>query len=285
MRIAPKKKEAFIKAVWAYYENNKRKTLPWRRAITPYKIFVSEIMLQQTQVDRVIPFFNVWIKKFPTLQALATADQTEVLKLWKGLGYNSRALRMRRAAQVIVEKYSGKFPTRYEQILELPGIGPYTAGAISAFAYNKPLAFIETNIRRVYLHHFFADSKNIDDKDLMNFIEETLDETNPREWYFALMDYGSYLGTSLKIDGKKYNPNVKSKHYVKQPKFEGSGRQIRGKILGVLLSQKTHSISFEKLFKELSEISSDRDRMETILEAMRREEFVEIKKGKIFLYK
>ena len=250
MKISPQKKKRFIQTVWDYYAKNKRANLPWRKAITPYKVFVSEIMLQQTQVDRVIPFFKTWMKKFPTGRALAQAPQPEILKLWKGLGYNSRALRMKQAAQVVMKSYKGVFPKTYEELLELPGVGPYTAGAICAFAYNQPMVFIETNIRRVYLHHFFKDAKSVHDRDLMELIKQTLDMKNPREWYFALMDYGSYLGVSLKVAGKKYNPNTKSRHYTRQSKFEGSARQIRGKILGILLQEKKQGISFEKLFNQ-----------------------------------
>jgi A/G-specific adenine glycosylase len=133
-------------------------------------------MLQQTQVDRVVNFFNAWIRAFPTVKKLAESSQIEILKLWKGLGYNSRAIRMKQAAQVIVNDYKGIFPKSYEDLQKLPGIGPYTAGAICAFAYNQPIPIIETNIRRVYIHHFFADANDICDENILKLVEQTLDQ-------------------------------------------------------------------------------------------------------------
>lgn len=268
-------KRKFQKTVWDFYKKNKRDNLPWRKGITPYKVWISETMLQQTQVDRVVPFFKAWMKHYPTARGLARAPQSEILRLWKGLGYNSRALRAKKAAEILVTKYNGKFPKKYEDVLELPGIGPYTAGAIMSFAYNQPQVFIETNIRRVFIHHFFHDQKNIHDRDITPLIQQTLPKENLREWYFALMDYGSYLGKTIK------NPNKKSRHYAKQSKFEGSDRQIRGKILEILL--KTKKISLEKLNQELRSLSPDLERIEKIISALEKENFVTIQNGKVFL--
>jgi A/G-specific adenine glycosylase len=220
MKADLKQIKQFQKTVWNYYKTSARHNLPWRKNINSYCIWVSEVMLQQTQVDRVIEFFNAWTKQFPTVTKLANASQIEILKQWKGLGYNSRAIRMKKAAQVIISNYKGKFPTEYEELQKLPGIGPYTAGAISAFVNNQPVAIIETNIRRVFIHHFFQDDTDVRDEDILELVKETLDKKNPREWYWALMDYGSFLGRTLNIKGKKYNPNTQSKHYTKQSKFE-----------------------------------------------------------------
>lgn len=265
----------FQKTVWDYYEKNKRENLPWRKAITPYKVYVSEIMLQQTQVDRVVDFFNKWMKEFPTIKTLAEAKQSDVLRIWKGLGYNSRAIRMKRTAEIIMEKFHGKFPKSYHDILSLPGIGPYTAGAISAFAYNESLVFIETNIRRVYLHHFFKDQENIHDKDLVEFITKSVSQDNPREWYWALMDYGSYLGKTIP------NPNKKSRHYTKQSTFKGSNREIRGKILEILLKKK--KLSIEKLEEKLENFSDDKERIESIVSGLEKEGFLVLTNGKVVL--
>lgn len=275
MIVSSKKKDSFKKIVLDFYSVNKRETLPWRKNISAYQVWISEIMLQQTQVDRVIPFFKNWMKQFPTVQKLAQAPQTEVLRLWKGLGYNSRALRIKKTAEIIIRDYKGIFPKKYSEILKLPGIGPYTAGAISAFAYNEPITMIETNIRRVYIHHFFHDTTNVHDRDLTPLIIETMDVNNPREWFWALMDYGAYLGKTIP------NPNKKSRHYVVQKKFKGSDREIRGKILAVLLESK--KISLESLNKKMKEVSGDSDRIERIVSIMEREEFLEIKSGKVFL--
>ena len=204
MKLSDKKKEVFQNLVWDYYNKNKRDYLPWRKKITPYRIWASEIMLQQTQVDRVIPFFNNWMKLFPTIQKLAQVPQSEILRAWKGLGYNSRALRMKKTAAV------GNLPKTYDDLIKLPGIGPYTAGAICAFAYNQSVVIIETNIRRVFIHHFFKNKENVHDKELLEFIKNTLPENNFREWYWALMDYGSFLGKTVS------NPNKKSRHYALQ---------------------------------------------------------------------
>ncbi len=297
MTVDQKKKALFKKLVWDFYADNQRNALPWRKKITPYKVWVSEIMLQQTQVDRVVNFFNAWMKWFPTIGDLAKAPQTDVLRLWKGLGYNSRALRMKKAAEVVVKEYGGKFPKKFDDILSLPGIGPYTAGAITAFAYNEPVSFIETNIRRVYLHHFFQHPQPplkegtfgtpsfregqggvlIHDKEIMSIIEETLDHEHPREWYWALMDYGSHLGKTIP------NPNRKSRHYTKQSTFKGSDRQMRGRILAVLLENK--KISLETLREKLADLTIDVDRIEQIVSAMETEGFLEIKKGMVRLKK
>ena len=250
MKADLKQIKQFQKTVWNYYKTSARHNLPWRKNINPYHIWVSEVMLQQTQVDRVVKFFDAWMKQFPTVQKLANASQIEILKQWKGLGYNSRAIRMKQAAQAIVSDYKGRFPSDYSELQKLPGIGPYTAGAISAFVYNQPIAIIETNIRRVFIHHFFQDHTDVHDEDILELVEKTLDKKNPREWYWALMDYGSFLGRTLNIKGKKYNPNVQSKHYTKQSKFQGSDREIRSNILQLLL-RNNNSISKIKLAKEI----------------------------------
>lgn len=275
MKLSPKKKVSFKNSVWDYYRTHARNDLPWRTTITPYYVWISEVMLQQTQVDRVVSFFNNWMKQFPTIKKLAQANQVELLRAWKGLGYNSRALRLKRAAEIIVRDYKGVFPKTYESTLELPGIGPYTAGAISAFAYNQPVTMIETNIRRVYLHHFFKDQANIHDKELLEIISQTIDQKNPREWYWALMDYGAYLGKMIP------NPNKKSRHYTVQKKFKGSDREIRGKVLEFLLNKKKQSI--ERLVDQLQGVTSDRERIEKIIDQLDHEGFLTVNHGSVIL--
>lgn len=275
MKADLKQIKQFQKTVWNYYKTSARHNLPWRKNINPYHIWVSEVMLQQTQVDRVVKFFDAWMKQFPTVQKLANASQIEILKQWKGLGYNSRAIRMKQAAQAIVSDYKGRFPSDYSELQKLPGIGPYTAGAISAFVYNQPIAIIETNIRRVFIHHFFQDHTDVHDEDILELVEKTLDKKNPREWYWALMDYGSFLGRTLNIKGKKYNPNVQSKHYSKQSKFQGSDREIRSSILQLLLKN-DNSISKIKLAKEIKNLSDDSERIAKIMNQMNREGYFEI---------
>ncbi len=224
MRMNPK---AFQKTVWSFYKKNKR-NLPWRKTRDAYKILVSEVMLQQTQVDRVLPKYSSFVKKFRSFEVLAKASTADVIKEWQGLGYNRRALNLKRAAEIVTKEYKGKLPRDYDKLVALPSIGPYTAGALLTFIWNEPMVFVETNIRTVYLHHFFKNKKNISDKTLENLIAETLDTKNPREWYYALMDYGSYLKKTIG------NPNIKSKHYTKQSTFKGSNRELRGAILRIL---------------------------------------------------
>jgi|JI10StandDraft_1071094.scaffolds.fasta_scaffold141461_2 A/G-specific adenine glycosylase len=284
MNVSEKQIKKFQDVVWNYYHTSGRDGLPWRKSINAYRVWVSEIMLQQTQVDRVVGFFDAWIKIFPTVKDLAQASQIDVLKQWKGLGYNSRAIRMKQAAQLIIEKYKGKFPTDYNELQKLPGIGPYTAGAICAFVSNQPIVLIETNIRRVFIHHFFNDTPDVHDDEVLELVKKTMDTENPREWYWALMDYGSFLGRTLNIKGKKYNPNVQSKHYTKQSKFEGSDREIRSNILRVLLENNS-SIQKNKLAKEIKKFSNDSERIEKILNKMKKDGYFEVHGKNIHLKK
>jgi A/G-specific adenine glycosylase len=284
MNLKPSEIKKFQKIIWDYYITSGRKNLPWRKSINPYKIWVSEVMLQQTQVDRVVPFFIAWMKQFPTIQKLASASQVDLLRLWKGLGYNSRALRMKQTAQIIVKNYKGKFPKTVESLQKLPGIGPYTAGAISAFAFNQSMVIIETNIRRVFIHHFFTDRSDVHDDEILLLVEQTLDIKKPREWYWALMDYGAFLGRTLHIKGKKYNPNIQSKHYTKQSKFIGSDREIRGDILSILLQEK-NTTTFNKLVISLKKYSENISRINKILNQLENEGFIVFNNTKIVLKK
>jgi A/G-specific adenine glycosylase len=218
--------KAFQKLIWDFYKGHKR-DLPWRHTADPYKIMVSEVMLQQTQVARGLVKYPEFIKRFPTVQSLAKASLTDVLQTWRGLGYNRRALMLHRAAKIIVKDWRGRFLRDSEKWDSLPGIGPNTAGSICVYAFNLPVVFIETNIRKIYIHHFFHDQDNIADTEIMPLIETSLDQKRPREWHWALMDYGAFLAKSVP------NPNRKSKHYTRQSKFEGSFRQLRAQILNL----------------------------------------------------
>lgn len=200
----------------------------WRECITPYYVVVSEVMLQQTQTYRVAPKFDAFINAFSSFNALKGASLQEVYQYWQGLGYNRRAKYLQEIARIVVEDYAGQLPADPKILQTFPGLGPATAASICAFAFNMPIAFIETNIRSVFIHHFFQDQADVRDAQLMPLIEQTLDRENPREWYYALMDYGVMLKKQHK------NPSRKSKHHVKQSKFEGSNRQIRGALLRIL---------------------------------------------------
>ncbi len=209
-----------------------RRNFSWRRTHNPYRILVSEVMLQQTQTDRVIHFYRSFLKKFPTVQALARAPPDRVLRAWQGLGYNRRAVMLKRMAKVVVRDYQGHVPSDPAMLDQLPGIGKTTAGAISAFAFGRPTAFIETNIRRVFIHHFFSRRRVVNDQEIMKLVAATVDAKNPREWYYALMDYGAYLGRVIP------NPNRRATAYHRQTKFAGSTRELRGQILTLRLSHK-----------------------------------------------
>jgi len=221
----------FQKLIYDFYILNKRDFI-WRKDITPYKIVISEVMLQQTQTARVQPKFVNWLQYFPSFEALANASTYDVLSAWQGLGYNRRGLALLKIAQIIMTKYQGQLPNDPEILQTFPAIGPNTAASICAFAFNNPTIFIETNIRTVYTHLFYQGQNEISDKQLLPFIEQTVDCNNAREWYYALMDYGVHLKQLLpKI-------NAVSKHYTKQSKFEGSKRQVRGIIIKILTQMK-----------------------------------------------
>lgn len=257
----------FQKKIWDFYNRNKR-NFPWRETTNPYKILVSEVMLQQTQTNRVHPKYQEFLKKFPKIEDVAKATNIEVLTVWNGLGYNRRGLYLKKTAEEIARNYKGKIPLDPKILITFPGIGPNTAGSIFVFSTNKPHLFIETNIRRVFIHEFFKDQENISDKEILRLLEENLDTENPREFYYALMDYGVFLSKS------EINPNRKSKHYSKQSKFEGSLRQTRGKILKVLLQEK--SIEIKILEEKINSLH-----FTDALSQLEKENFVRISESKI----
>lgn len=261
---------AFQKIVYTHFKQHSRK-LPWRPpaitvrkdgSVNPYKILVSEVMLQQTQVSRVIIKYKEFIEAFPNFLKLAEASFREVLKVWQGMGYNRRALALHKLARVVIEEYEGALPQSIDALVRLPGIGRHTASSIRAFAFNKPSVFIETNIRSVYIYHFFSGQKKIRDAELLPLIEQTLDTRNPRMWYAALMDYGAML---KKDHG---NPSRNSAHYVRQSRFEGSNREARGRILRILVAEKksftlsalarTTGLSKERLKISLAQLIAER---------------------------
>ncbi|HUC01509.1 MAG TPA: A/G-specific adenine glycosylase [Candidatus Paceibacterota bacterium] len=218
----------FKRTIWAHYRRTGRATLPWRHTRDPYAIFISEVMLQQTQVTRVEGYYAKWLARFPDFSALARARTADVLAVWQGLGYNRRALFLKRAAEIVVKKYGGSLPRDRAALQALPGIGKGTSGSLMVFAFDEPEVFIETNIRRVFIHFFFPRKKYVTDAELERYIKSSLDRKRPREWYWALMDCGAAM--------KRENPNRRSAHYKKQAKFEGSQRQLRGRLLRLMVS-------------------------------------------------
>ncbi len=270
----------FQKKIHDWYRKNGRHTLPWRTKPTPYRVLISEVMLQQTQVDRVIPYFEKWMREIPDFKTLATISTHKLLSLWQGLGYNSRALRLRELAKVIVKNHGGKLPHDAKALIALPGIGPYTASAIRIFAYNEPDICIETNIRRVMIAEFFKNKTEVSDTDILPYIDATLYRQDPRTWYGALMDYGSHLPKVT-----KHNANTQSKHYTKQKPFEGSVRKVRGLILKIFLEHGQAELTHKSLITYLFDkgIASDDERISEALDALMSERFLREKGKKLRL--
>ncbi len=261
---------AFKRKIWGYYKTHKREFV-WRNTTDPYKILVSEVMLQQTQVSRVKEKYPLFLKAFPTLGALAKAPLSDVLKAWQGMGYNRRAMMLKRTAEEVTKDWGGKLPNTFEELTTLPGIGQSTAGAVVAFAYGKPSVFIETNIRRVFIHFFFKNKTKISDDDIRPLIEASVSTQKPRDWYYALMDYGVKLAKE-----EKKNPNQRSKHYTKQSTFEGSNRQVRGNILKLLVK---HEKATEVLLRK--NIKRPKEKVKEILDSLLKEGFIK-KEGRVY---
>ncbi len=231
--------------------------MPWRDDTRPYYILVSELMLQQTQVARVIPKFQAFIAAFPDEASLADAPLADVLRLWTGLGYNRRARYLHQAAQAA----SPDLPSDMTSLLQLPGVGPSTAGAILTYAYNQYTPFIETNVRTVYIHHFFANQSQVTDKQLRHLLDKTVDRQQPRQFYWALMDYGHYL----KQHG--YGRLSQSNRYTKQTAFRGSLREMRGQLIRILAEEpKTH--------RQLKQLVQYDNRFEPALQGLLRDQLV-----------
>lgn len=247
---------SFVQFIWHYYRENGRH-FAWRSTRDPYAILVSEVMLQQTQTYRVAPKYELWLAEFPTFQSLADAPLRDVLSAWQGLGYNRRGMYLQKTAQQVVAEHGEILPADPAILETFPGIGKNTAGSICAFAFNMPVVFIETNIRAVYIHSFFNDKESVHDKDLLPLIAQTIDQQNPREWYYALMDYGVFLKQQCK------NPSRKSAHHAQQSKFQDSDRQIRGAIIRMLTN--TTSLTLEQL---VSSLDKDADRVQKIADQL-----------------
>lgn len=269
-------KEEFNTFLKQYYKEKKR-ILPWRENINSYYIFVSEFMLQQTQVSRVINYFNSFIEKFPTFKALSQAPQSAILESWSGLGYNRRAMYLHQGAKIITEQYKEFIPDSVKILKKIKGIGEYTASALVTYSYNRPTLFVETNIRTVcfsIFEQYFSEEK-ISDKQLIELIEQIIDKENPREWYYAMMD----LGTEL----KKILPKAhlkKSSSYQKQSLFVGSMRAIRGKIIKILTNNNQQKV----IRKELELLCNDQ-RADSCITNLIKEGLIEEQEDFLYLRK
>ena len=260
---------SFRDIILSAYDSDKR-IFPWRDKLAPWGILVSEFMLQQTQASRVIPFWNRWMDKWPGPAGVDSASLEEVLREWSGLGYNRRAKYLKACAGIIAKNMNGKVPDTPGELAVLPGIGNYTAGAIACFAYNYPCCFIETNIRSVMLHFFFLGKKDIKDEDILPILELALDRSNPRKWYWALMDYGAALKKSSP------NPGRQSAHYHRQSAFPGSFRQIRGSLVRALVSG--GKMTADELLNRL-DVQTEKKDLYRALEALKSESIVSEESG------
>jgi A/G-specific adenine glycosylase len=220
-------------------------------------------MLQQTSVARVMPRYLAFIRAFPSFKRLSEASIQEVIKEWSGLGYNRRALALREGARQVTTNFHGRLPRTVDGLSNLPGVGHATASAVIVYAFNEPLVFIETNIRRVFIHFFFRNRQSVSDALIAPMVEKTLVKANPREWYYALMDYGS----ALRSAGE--NPNRRSSRYRVQPKFEGSMRQLRGRVLATIMKRSKVSV------RDIEEDLGPDARIRTALSQLAREGFLQ----------
>ena len=284
--------------------------LPWRHTRDPYQIWLSEVMLQQTQVPRVEQRMPAWLERFPSMEALAAASAADVLEAWQGMGYNRRALALHEAGRQIVDRYDGVFPDDAAGLRALPGLGPATAQGIRAFAFDLPGVYLETNVRTVFLHHFFPDVPGVPDRELIPLIEAACPaapagsadagdadddsagryavpqdaEDTPRNWYYALLDYGAYLKKTVP------NPSRRSAGHVRQSRFEGSRRQKRAEVVRMLLTARDAEpagLSFDEVLAGLDAFEHqagrepvERSLVEELLGALTREGFCAERDGR-----
>ncbi len=269
MKLSKRRISLFQKKIWDFYKKQGR-FFAWRNIKDPYKVLVSELMLQQTQTHRVVEKFEEWMGVFPTFPLLAQASLHEVLLVWQGLGYNRRGKYLYEIAQKVVREFDGNLPSDPDLLVTFPGIGAATAASICAFAFNTPTVFIETNIRTVFLHTFFKKQDLVHDRQIMPLVAQTVDFFNPREWYYALMDYGVMLKRDRKIS------NRKSAHYSRQSRFEGSDRQIRGRIIRLLAQRETLELG-----ELVGILACDSERAHRIIAALSDEGLIGLHEGQL----
>jgi len=248
-----------------WYTKNKR-DLPWRKTKNPYHILVSEVMLQQTQVDRVIPKYSAFLNAFPTIQKLAKANKQHLLRLWSGLGYNRRALLLQKTAQQVTQRFNGKVPNNYDDLITLPGIGPYIANAVLIFAFNQDRATIDTNIRRILIHQKLA-TEDTPQSELFTIAKKIVPKGKSSLWHNALMDYGATILTARK---------TKIKPLTTQSKFKGSDRYYRGQIIKLLTKKKSIKISDLK-----KGFDKDTDFLKKIISTLEKDGFIKKTKNSI----
>ncbi|HEV2340035.1 MAG TPA: Fe-S cluster assembly protein HesB [Patescibacteria group bacterium] len=266
--VSKKQMQSFQQEIFTWYAGNKR-DLPWRRDREPYHILISEVMLQQTQVSRVIPKYEVWLKHFPTWKDLATAATRDVLLLWSGLGYNRRALYMQKSAQIIMEEYDCIVPQTEKELVRLPGIGTYTARALLCFGFDKQLAVVDTNIRKVIAVRFF-EGVVPEEKILVEVATQLLPGGKAYEWNQALMDYAAAVLKQYKIP------------IPKQSKFKESDRFYRGAIIKLLLTK--HKMATADVRKYFPKSSLMSERLSHILAGLEKDTFITFSPDRQVIY-
>lgn len=246
--------------------------LPWRNTRDPYEIWISEVMLQQTQVARVLTRWERFLARFPTVDALAAASSGDVVEEWQGMGYNRRALALKRAADICSEQFGGRMPEGVEELVKLPGIGEATAAGITAFSHDVPCTYIETNVRAVFIHRFFPDAERVTDKQLLPLVEAACPTEDVRGWYYALLDVGTHLKRT------QINPSRRAAAYTRQSAFEGSRRQKRSWLLREVMA--SDGVGGDELFARLNRVEReagrdgiDRATFDSIMADMEREGF------------
>ncbi len=274
--------------ILAWYSQNKR-TLPWRSTKDMYHIVVSELMLQQTQVDRVIPKYHAFLKRFPTIYDLARASAAEVIDEWAGLGYNRRALYLHQFAQTVMKAHNGIIPQEREQLLELPGIGPYTSQAIRCFGFGKDVPVVDINIKRIYSRLFFKGEGS--ENELQNVAREIVPTGNGVAWNNALMDFGSLICEDkprcdicpLTAHCSAYKAGTPEK-YVKpktQSKFIGSNRYYRSMIIKAL-RKNNFTLPLKKI-KKLKPNDKSEEWFEAVIAGLEKEGLIIKKNGMLSL--
>ncbi|MBE3121460.1 MAG: Fe-S cluster assembly protein HesB [Thermoplasmata archaeon] len=264
--FSPERIQEFQKKVFSFYQKNKR-DLPWRKTTDPYKILLSELMLQQTQVNRVILYYEKWIARWPAIDALASASLAEVLQAWMGLGYNTRAINLHKAARKIVTEFDNDVIEAMKQYKEIPGVGRYTSQAVQIFSTNTDLVTVDTNIRRIFIKEFHLPEK-VSDKELWGLAERCLPKGRSREWHNALMDYGALHLTATKT-------GIKPK--TQQSRFEGSDRQLRARIIRILLQNDESLVNISRI------LNVDISWLQRILEKLISEEIISKKNNRYYL--
>jgi len=262
----------FRAMIWDFYARHRR-IFAWRHVEDPYAVLVSEIMLQQTQTYRVAGKYEHFLTELPNFKALAGASSHTLLRCWQGLGYNRRALYLQKIAQLVVSQHNGQLPNDPQILQNFPGLGAATAASVCVFSFNRPHVFIETNIRAVFIHSFFGSAQKVHDREIMPLVEQTLDASAPRDWFYALMDFGVMLKKTYA------NPSRASAHHTKQSKFEGSDRQLRGAVLRALLAHKNMPV--EQL---VTALAVEPERAKKIVMQLQEEKFLVVEDGQAQLF-